>query len=94
MGPFYIAASMMWSLSLSPKSPAEHSITKRQDLDKFEGVELHHDTDVNDPVVGDGSADFKWGARDKETTEDQIVEEENGKWARRASILGVGRQKR
>ena len=58
IGPVAVATSMMWSLS-SPPTHSGFSISNRQDIDMFEGIELHQDTDPNDPVVGDGSAEFK-----------------------------------
>jgi P-type Ca2+ transporter type 2C len=61
MVPGLVATSMMWS----PVSPAtegrapEFPVTmKREDLEKVEGVELHKDTDPNDPVVGEEAAPF------------------------------------
>jgi len=55
MGPVVAAVSLMSSLS-SP--PGIGSITSRQDLSKIEGLEIHEDTHPDDPVVGEGFADF------------------------------------
>jgi P-type Ca2+ transporter type 2C len=61
MVPGLVATSMMWS----PVSPAtegrssEFPITmSREDLEKVEGVELHKDTDPNDPIIGEEAAIF------------------------------------
>src|SRR5271170_6595866 len=61
LGPVSLATLTMWSLSSPDKTGHEHlfPITNRRDLSKLKGIELHPDTDPGDPVVGDGSADFK-----------------------------------
>lgn len=61
-GPVSVATSVMRSLSSRPTAVLEdqYPITNRRDLDRFRGVELHPETDPLDPVVGEGSAEFKF----------------------------------
>jgi P-type Ca2+ transporter type 2C len=61
MVPGLVATSMMWS----PSSPSESKSAdlfpvtmSREDIEKVEGVELHKDTDPNDPIVGEEAAIF------------------------------------
>lgn len=62
MVPALVATSMMWS----PSSPATEGrnadlfplTMNRADLEKVEGVELHKDTDPNDPIIGDRAASY------------------------------------
>jgi P-type Ca2+ transporter type 2C len=60
--PVSVATSVMRSLSSRPTAVLEdqYPITNRRDLDRFRGIELHPETDPLDPVVGKGSAEFKF----------------------------------
>jgi P-type Ca2+ transporter type 2C len=61
MVPALVATSMMWS----PSSPSnegrssEFPVTmNRGDIERVEGIELHKDTDPNDPIVGEDAVKY------------------------------------
>lgn len=61
MVPALVATSMMWSPS-SPSTEARSSefpvTMNREDIERVEGIELHKDTDPNDPIVGEEAVKY------------------------------------
>lgn len=91
MVPGLVATSLMWS----PTSPAQEGrpefppAMSREELERVEGIELHKDTDPQDPVVGEAAAPFSpLEVNRPRTPEDKTdkPEGQRGHWRGRLSI--------
>jgi Ca2+-transporting ATPase len=87
MVPALVATSMMWSPS-SPVDAKTHDFTmNRQDLENFEGVELHKDTDPQDPIIGDDAVAFNpLEINRPRSPADDKPESSKGHWRGRLSV--------
>ena len=85
MLPGLVATSLVWS----PTSPLEAKTSEafpttmsREDIERVEGVEIHKDTDPNDPIVGQEAANYNPLSP---ATEDK-PETSRGHWRGRLSV--------
>lgn len=92
MVPALVATSLMWSPT-SPstgKRSSDPSVTmNREDLERGEGVELHKDTDPNDPIVGEEAALYSPLETSRPRTPDDRSEKgesAKGHWRGRLSV--------